>query len=99
MEDTDLNTVTVSCSVDGVKQLYFTDPCPLESGDFALDAKYQSSFHITSYITTCDKVPVPDVPSSSLADGLTSAAQHCPILGFEGPCLRQLGRSSLQWRM
>ena len=74
VEDADLNTVKVSCSVDGVTKLYFTDPCPLESGAFALDAKYQSSFRVTDYTKqTCDAVPTPAALVPSLADGLTLA--------------------------
>lgn len=72
VEDADLNTVRVSCSVDGVTKLYFTDPCPLESGELALDAKYQSSFHVTDYTKmTCDALPKPAALVPSLADGLT----------------------------
>ena len=83
VEDADLNTVKVSCSVDGVTKLFFTDPCPLEGGAFALDAKYQTKFQVTDYTKqTCDTIPqaMPMVPS--LADGLTLAG---------------MGRTSAYW--
>lgn len=83
VEDTDLNTVTVTCSIDGVAKLFFTDPCPLEKGDFALDSKYQSTFEITDYTKmACDDVPAPSESSPSLADGLT---------------LNGLGRTASYW--
>ena len=72
VENRDLNTVDVSCSIDGVTKLYFTDPCPLESGEFALDAKYQTKFQVTDYTKmTCDSVPQHAVTAPSLIDGLT----------------------------
>jgi len=70
-QDIDLNTATVSCSVDGITRVWFTDPCPLKGGEFALDSKYQSTFKLTDFTgTSCDAVPTKAVAAPSLADGL-----------------------------
>jgi hypothetical protein len=71
-EDTEFQTATVRCFVDDELKLFFTDPCPLKGGEFALGAKYQSTFTVTDFTdTACDDVPVLAIAAPSLADGLT----------------------------
>jgi hypothetical protein len=73
-ENSDLNTVRVKCFVDDELKLFFTDPCPLAGGEFAIASKYQSTFALTDFTdTSCDSIPVPAVAAPSLADGLTLA--------------------------
>jgi hypothetical protein len=74
VEDADLGTVTVTCSIDGVQKLTFADPCPLKGGDYGLGSKYESKLQVTSYTELlCDNVPTPAALVPSLADGLTLA--------------------------
>jgi len=72
-EDKDAGTATIQCFVDKKLMAWYTDPCPLKTGEFGMKVyRNTAAFAITSFTDrACNSVPVEAKLPPSLADGLT----------------------------